>query len=1133
MTGANWQKAKQIFLRLRDASPERRFALLEEACGDDAALRAEVASLLDHDANAASFLEEPALQLRTGANELVAPQDSFVGRRIGGYEILRELAAGGMGVVYEARQEHPERIVALKVARVGLGSTSARRRFAHEAEILARLQHPNIAQVYEAGTYDEGGTATPFFVMELVKDAQPITNYATTHDLSTLDRLRLFTEVCDAVHYGHQKSIVHRDLKPGNILIDGDGRPKVIDFGVARVVDPDGTIAGTQTSSGQMLGTLQYMSPEQFDGDPLAVDVRSDVYSLGIVLFELLCGELPYDVTTSGLVEAARTIRQQPPRQPSSCLRELRGDIETIILRCLDKTAERRYASVAELAADIRRHLRHEPIEARRDSAIYVLRKNLYRHRWAAAGLLITVAAVVAIAWAAVARQSAAEANTRAALSLARGWIRDGAPLAASELLWSEFFRDDAPRTRFALWELYLNYPRVLANGEYGEQTDVEYAPSGRWLAAVTREHQLVLYDAQTGEARVGDATVSMQVTTVAFAPTAPWRLYLGASDGRTYVCPFDDQAGRIEEPLYCLPDAGCDEPASGPVARLELSDCGRWLIVGRDTDQFEAEGTSHYRNAALSLWDLETQTLVWLRAVPQRLVRGLSFSPDAEQIAIAFTAAKGQETSGTEIWTRDGRCAAWTAQLGRTPRRGAVFTPDGQFVFSIDDHLRRTAASREGGVLEEVQCEAVSRWGLWSLVVGRGAAADYLAFASGDGLIRIYDAARDELLPPLGYHDCNQSPVQLAFSPDGRHLASVGPDGLSVWRFRPGQWVGKPDFRASVEAVATAPLTVAIVHAKPEQWAGYLSYDGRIGLEWNGPGRQCALSESGTRFALQTDRYSPSDDPQHALGGPSSLLQPPFVTVFEAPEWRPLVAPPLTIASPATVLHWLDQEGRYLLLGLEDGRTLLWDVDRTARREASALHEMYAFDTECTRFTNDRRGEWLAACSEGVRDERPAQVCLWQGTGQSLEQGFAQAYRLHSVFEVPAENWHVSLVHDDGGRLLAATAGNSRNIHLWNALRGTEVGELRGHSDAIRHLFVLDDGRLISGSEDGSVRLWDVSSRQELCVLHRQETGTPSVAVVGDTIVICDGNRLHTLDMRDVDMFIECKHPHRSKTKI
>jgi eukaryotic-like serine/threonine-protein kinase len=333
---------------------------------------------------------------------------------VGPYRILRLLGEGGMGTVYEAEQEHPRRTVALKVIRPGWATAEILRRFEQESQALGRLQHPGIAQIHEAATADSGSGPQPYFAMEFIR-GDSLHAYAATHHLNARQRLELMVKICDAVHHAHQRGIIHRDLKPGNILVDETGQPKILDFGVARVTDSD-AYATRQTDVGQLIGTLAYMSPEQVLADPLELDVRSDVYALGVILYELLAGHLPY--TISRLIpEAARAIREEDPAPLSSINRIYRGDIETIVAKSLEKEKARRYASAAELAGDIGRYLKDEPITARPPSTIYQLQKFARRHQalvWGiAAVFVVLIAGIIASTWQA-ARATRAEHAARA-----------------------------------------------------------------------------------------------------------------------------------------------------------------------------------------------------------------------------------------------------------------------------------------------------------------------------------------------------------------------------------------------------------------------------------------------------------------------------------------------------------------------------------------------------------------------------------------------------------------------------------------------------------------------------------------------------------------------------------------------
>ena len=314
-------------------------------------------------------------------------------KQIGHFHIKRVIASGGMGTVFETVQEHPRRTVAVKVMKQGIASRSALRRFEYESQTLARLHHPGIAQVYEAGTRDDGTGPVPYFAMEYIPNPKTITEYARVKKLGTRQRLELFTQACGAVHHGHQKGIIHRDLKPANILVDSHGQVKIIDFGVARATDSDMAVTTLQTDVGQLIGTVQYMSPEQCEADPHDLDTRSDVYALGVVLYELLCERPPYDVSRVAVYEAARVIREQPPTKLSTIDRTLRGDVETIAHKALEKDRERRYQSADELRRDVRHYLSGDPISARPPSVAYQLRVFARRNK----ALFVGTAAVFAV----------------------------------------------------------------------------------------------------------------------------------------------------------------------------------------------------------------------------------------------------------------------------------------------------------------------------------------------------------------------------------------------------------------------------------------------------------------------------------------------------------------------------------------------------------------------------------------------------------------------------------------------------------------------------------------------------------------------------------------------------------------
>lgn len=349
-------------------------------------------------------------------------------QRIGHYNITRLIGAGGMGAVYEAQQDNPRRTVALKVMRGAIASPSASRRFEYESQLLARLRHASIAQVYEAGTHIEGltGAEFPYFAMEFIPGAATLTEYAVKQKLTLQQRLELFITICDAVHHGHQRGVIHRDLKPANILIDNSGNPKIIDFGVARASSEEqeaGVSAEAHTRAGQLVGTIQYMAPEQCggtasdaSGGAVDIDVRVDVYALGVILFELLTGALPHALEGSALFAAVMIVREEPPLVPSTLLAELRGDLDTIILKSLEKDRVRRYGSAADLAADIQRYLRHEPILARSIGPIGRLSRWVRRNRAVATVGAVSAVVLISTSVVLVARILRESARANAAL---------------------------------------------------------------------------------------------------------------------------------------------------------------------------------------------------------------------------------------------------------------------------------------------------------------------------------------------------------------------------------------------------------------------------------------------------------------------------------------------------------------------------------------------------------------------------------------------------------------------------------------------------------------------------------------------------------------------------------------------
>jgi len=341
------------------------------------------------------------------------PPDSFPG-----FRIVSELRRGGQGVVYEAFQPTTKRTVALKALRGrSFADPRDRARFDREIEILAQLKHPNIVSLHDAAMTDQG----PFFVMDLIP-GRPLDEYVKDEDLSVQATIRLFAKVCDAVNAAHVRGVVHRDLKPSNILVDEEGEPHVLDFGLSKITAPDdagGPRARTVTETGQFVGSLPWATPEQAEGASDKIDVRTDVYSLGLVLFNALTGDFPYEVTGSLRAVLDSTLNAEPIR-PSSLRRDIASDLDTIILKCLSKERERRYQTAGEVAGELNRFLRGEAIVAHPPSTAYFLRKFARRNRALVSGISIALLAIIGGATAATWQAVVATAQRNRAVTAER-----------------------------------------------------------------------------------------------------------------------------------------------------------------------------------------------------------------------------------------------------------------------------------------------------------------------------------------------------------------------------------------------------------------------------------------------------------------------------------------------------------------------------------------------------------------------------------------------------------------------------------------------------------------------------------------------------------------------------------------
>jgi serine/threonine protein kinase len=403
MSSAQLHRLKEIFHSAQQLRPNERSAFLDKNCGNDTELRREIDALLKSSQEADGFMVDPPAQLAAevfGEAEIPAA----TGRTIGHYKLLERIGTGGMGEVYlaERADQQFKMQVAIKLIKRGMDTESVLRRFQHERQILASLKHPNIAHLLDGGETEDG---LPYFVIEHVK-GERIDRYAKEKNLALKERLELFRQVCGAVSYAHQHLVVHRDLKPSNILVTPEGVPKLLDFGIAKIIQVDDGAATLATITAMPAMTPEYASPEQVRGEPMTT--ASDVYSLGVVLYQLLTGQLPYQFTSQSPHDVARVITEQEPTRPSTVvqgrdssdsrftvhlLRSLRGDLDNIVLMALRKEPERRYQSVEQFSEDIRRHLEERPVLARKDTVGYRSAKFVRRNKtaFAAAALVLVI----------------------------------------------------------------------------------------------------------------------------------------------------------------------------------------------------------------------------------------------------------------------------------------------------------------------------------------------------------------------------------------------------------------------------------------------------------------------------------------------------------------------------------------------------------------------------------------------------------------------------------------------------------------------------------------------------------------------------------------------------------------------
>ncbi|MEQ8764363.1 MAG: protein kinase [Planctomycetota bacterium] len=1096
------EEISEIFTSARRLPLEDRSAFLDEACRADSRLREEVESLLAHAEAADSELDPESFQHQLDVMSAAILEEPIpLPETIGGYRILRRIAFGGMGAVYEAEQDRPRRRVALKTIRHDVLSPDLLRRFHHEADLLGRLQHPGIGQVFEAGTYDAGEGPQPFFAMEYL-DGRPLTDSARDRQLSEADRLRLFIEVCEAVHHAHQKGIIHRDLKPENILVvseapgaDGLGRPKILDFGVARLTSTDFLATSAHTRDGQIIGTLAYMSPEQVNGEYRELDTRSDVYSLGVVLYELLTGELPYELSRLSIAEAGRTVCEVEPRRPSQLAPTLKGDVETIVLKALDKEKHRRYDSAAALAQDIRHFLNEKPISAHPPSALYQLRKFARRNRPLVAGVLIAFVALVAALClsiqfglreseqariaernrraaqrsAAIALSRANRANLRAAMATLQSHLIEKSERYLAEI--PDAFRNwewnhvaSRRDLRIASFETpaspssSLTRPAHLSGIAFDSERGQIY-----WTDRIGAKIQRARFDGSGLEdvVRVGGD----QLGAIAIDPRRQHLYWSISSEGSPAIIRRADLQGRHPETVVTATGKQVWALAVDPdTGRLYWSSAGihNWR-PGRS-----AETLAHV-DAADDRWDvsldLANRTVTWTdhRQVHVRPIAGdaptKSWSPPSSPLAIAAS-------NGEVVWSDFGTTHAI--------RRAAN---DGERARL----LLRTNFIEPGALAIEPRSRAI-----------------YWADSWGNRMLRC-DADGRRVDTIAGRH------IAVAFTGATPIAASSFGNGVSLWNVQTGERMREisNDFQARFPSLSQNGDVLAVASDSPPKLHLFEASSGRRLAEWEhdieslldlqlSPAAELLAAGSLREIAMLDPRTGetvwrlPFEEPCTHYPMIFSRDGTRFATFLQGSEIHILDARTGEVIRQRTVNQ--NTSDTPLLAITPDGQHLAHVRDYVNARvvEASTLRDVANLSGQqrITQLAFSPGGRQLAVLSKkhtssGLRlaSEQSDLLELWDLEDQRL----IRTSRL-----APTQSPSVAF-SPDGSRLAIADGASAQLVDL--ELR--PVLEITGHASYVYYVAYSPDGSLLaSASWNGSVRLWDPLTGEALAKL---ETGRPN----------------------------------------
>lgn len=1052
-----FRRIDELFRAAAQVNAGERDAYLEERCGDDPDLKGEVLSLLNEDAGGRGVLDRPAFRATMILSSVSAGEGGGASppppppEMIGRYRVVRELGRGGMGVVYEAIQEHPRRTVALKVIHASLATPTMLRRFQREAELLGRLQHPGIEAIFEAGSFDTGSGAQPFFAMELVH-GRPLNEFADEAKLNRHERLELIARVCDAVDHAHERGVIHRDLKPSNVLVDASGQPHVLDFGIARATDVDVHTVTMQTDAGQLLGTIPYMSPEQAAGDPRQIDARSDVYSIGVMAYELLAGRLPHDVGHRLVHEAVRIIREDDPTRLSSIDRSLRGDVETIIGKALEKEKTRRYQSAADLARDIRRYLSDQPITARPASAVYQLRKFARRNKAIVGGVAVAFVAMI-LGTAIAVRQAVVAERARLDAVRLQGVADDRAAETERQL-----YRMSMAQTSSALryhdtsgaarnlhtapvylrgWEAAHLQSRV---DDSLARTDPGFVPM---CLAMSHDGSLVASSSSGGNIRIWNASDFSLVAKVNLVGEVferrPYQMVF-SPDGK--VLRADARLGSIHIDLATLQEIEREQRET--IARSKDGRVGVW----KETRNGEQAIVVHDLSEGIERLSISGPDLGDLR---------LQFSDDGMMLAAGLRGGRGLFVYRVE----DGQLLCHRSDLDQAA--DIAFAPDNALAATMDRSGNiHVFDPRDGRDVTELQASSLQVTAL-AFVPGN----QLIATGSADGAVRLWRLSDAKAVSVM--HGNASRVVDLLCSPDGKTFVTASTNGgFLKWDATmtsdpfvlpmPGSVYGvaiSPDG----ELLATAclggdrPLCIWDLKSGEERFRGLEGNLSAVGF--SGDGQSIMVGRSSTESSM-------------ILTAAGSIIK-----TLPGHDWR---------------TDWVHfSAGGLSVLSLGNGGDLVsFDMASRARIRSTKFGSNVAADGCRGAVSPD--GSTIVIASQ--RDIHLLDAATWEEVG---------------VLNGHTSHVNALAVNSDGSRLVSGS--RDRTLRVWNMADRACLATLEGHTDEIFAAAFSPDGtRLVSGGRDRVIRVWDAQRFEEITQLHGHTSYVYSLAFTPDGLTLVSG---------------------------